>query len=101
MPKWEISRLLLRRWSKSNILSRSLINGDPGVMPSVEIDWRLGRSFWGKGSATEAVKETLRFGFKNCGLNKIMSICQISNIASECVMQKLGMYFKREIIDSS
>jgi RimJ/RimL family protein N-acetyltransferase len=73
----------------------------PEVMPSVEIGWRLGRSFWGKGIATEAAKETLRFGFENCNLNEILSICQIGNSASERIMQKLGMYFERETIDPS
>jgi len=58
----------------------------PEVMPSVEIGWRLGRSLWGKGIATEAAKETLHFGFEDCNLNKILSICQMGNGASERIM---------------
>lgn len=41
------------------------------VMPAVEIGWRLGRSFWGKGIATEAAREVLRFGFGDCGLARL------------------------------
>ncbi len=73
----------------------------PEVMPAVEIGWRLGRAFWGGGIATEAAKEALRFGFENCGLSEVLSICQIGNTASERIMQKLGMHFNRETIDPS
>ncbi|MHB1629298.1 MAG: GNAT family N-acetyltransferase, partial [Bacilli bacterium] len=73
----------------------------PEVTPAVEIGWRLGRSFWGRGIATEAAKETLRFGFGNCGLSEILSICQKENSASERIMQKLGMHLDRETIDPS
>lgn len=73
----------------------------PEVMPAVEIGWRLGRAFWGKGIATEAAKETLRFGFENCDLNEIVSICQVGNTASERMMQKLGMSLERETVDHS
>ncbi|MFB5192255.1 GNAT family N-acetyltransferase [Alicyclobacillus fastidiosus] len=71
----------------------------PEVMPAVEIGWRLGRSFWGKGIATEAAREVLRFGFVDCGLTEILSICQVGNDASERIMQKLGMHLERETID--
>lgn len=71
----------------------------PEVMPAVEIGWRLGRSFWGKGIATEAAREALRFGFEDCGLAEILSICQVGNDASERIMQKLGMHLERETID--
>ncbi|WP_082806741.1 GNAT family N-acetyltransferase [Ferroacidibacillus organovorans] len=71
----------------------------PEVMPAVEIGWRLGRSFWGKGIATEAARGVLRFGFENCDLTEILSICQVGNDASERIMQKLGMHLERETID--
>jgi len=71
----------------------------PEVMPAVEIGWRLGRSFWGKGIATESAREVLRFGFEDCGLSEIISIFQVGNDASERIMQKLGMHLERETID--
>lgn len=73
----------------------------PEVLPGVEIGWRLGRSFWGKGIATEAAKEALRFGFENRGLREVLSICQVGNSASERIMQKLGMHLNRETVDPS
>jgi len=70
----------------------------PEVMPAVEIGWRLGRSFWGRGLATEAARAALRFGFEEVGLDRIISIHQIGNDPSERVMDKLGMGRDRELI---
>ncbi|MFI9363232.1 GNAT family N-acetyltransferase [Kitasatospora sp. NPDC053057] len=68
----------------------------PEVLPAVEIGWRLGRSFWGRGIATEAATAVLRFGFETCGQDRITSIARIGNTASERVMAKLGLRPERE-----
>jgi RimJ/RimL family protein N-acetyltransferase len=67
----------------------------PEVLPAVEIGWRLGRSFWGRGIATEAAREALRFGFTDADLDRIISICHVGNHASARVMTKLGMREER------
>ncbi|MFJ3903573.1 GNAT family N-acetyltransferase [Streptomyces sp. NPDC090025] len=71
----------------------------PEVLPAVEIGWRLGREFWGRGLATEAARAALDFGFRECGLDRILSIVQEGNTASERVTQKLGMRLDRETVD--
>jgi RimJ/RimL family protein N-acetyltransferase/uncharacterized protein (DUF849 family) len=71
----------------------------PEVMPAVEIGWRLGRRFWGQGLATEAATAALRFGFIDCGLERIVSIAQVGNDNSERIMAKLGMHLERETVD--
>jgi RimJ/RimL family protein N-acetyltransferase len=73
----------------------------PEIMPAVEIGWRLGRPYWGQGFATEAAHAALHFAFVDRGLDRIVSIHQIGNDASERVMQKLGMRLDRETIDPS
>lgn len=73
----------------------------PEVMPAVEIGWRLGRPFWGKGLATEAAQAALRFGLIDRGLDRIVSIAQVGNHASERIMGKLGMRLERETVDPS
>ena len=74
----------------------------PEVMPAVEIGWRPGRPYWGRGFATEAAaRAALHFAFADRGLDRIVSIYQIGNDASERVMQKLGMRLDRETIDPS
>jgi RimJ/RimL family protein N-acetyltransferase len=74
----------------------SVPNFLPEVLPAVEVGWRLGRSHWGQGLATEAAAAAVRFGFEERGLERIVSIAQVGNAASERVMTKLGMHLVRE-----
>src|SRR5689334_13290421 len=46
----------------------------PDVMPGVEIGWRLGRPYWGRGLATEAAQAALQFAFTSGGLDRVMGI---------------------------
>lgn len=59
--------------------------------PCVEIGWRLARHAWGQGYATEAAREWLRFGFETLALDEIVSFTARGNLASQKVMQRLGM----------
>jgi RimJ/RimL family protein N-acetyltransferase len=70
----------------------------PSVMPSVEVGWRLARSAWGRGYATEAATEALRFGFQEAGLKRIISIRHLENERSGRVMEKLGLRFDQETV---
>ncbi len=71
----------------------------PEVMPAVEIGWRLGRPFWGRGLATEAAAAALRFGLIDRHLDQIISIAQVGNDASERIIGKLGIRLARETVD--
>ncbi|WP_436771701.1 GNAT family N-acetyltransferase [Yinghuangia sp. YIM S09857] len=70
----------------------------PEVMPSVEIGWRLGRPFWGRGIATEAAREVLRFAFSYARLPRVVSVCHVDNAPSLRVMRRLGMAEDRETV---
>jgi RimJ/RimL family protein N-acetyltransferase len=59
--------------------------------PCVEIGWRLAKSAWGKGYASEAARESLRFGFEELGLDEIVSFTAESNVPSRKVMERIGM----------
>ncbi|GAA0477551.1 N-acetyltransferase [Paractinoplanes deccanensis] len=63
----------------------------PEVLPAVEVGWRFAREFWGRGYATEAAREALRFGFEECGLERVVSIRHVDNVRSARVMAKLGL----------
>lgn len=63
--------------------------------PAVEIGWRLGSQYWGKGFATEGAKAALDHGFKQCGLKEIVSFTVPANIRSIRVMEKIGL--KRDL----
>lgn len=64
--------------------------------PATDIGWRLKKGAWGNGYATEGAKRCLQFGFNDIGLDKIVSVCTLSNAKSESVMQKIGMAKKGE-----
>lgn len=59
--------------------------------PCVEIGWRLKRSAWGKGYATEGAKACLAYAFKNRLFDKVYSFTAKINRRSENVMKKIGM----------
>ena len=58
-------------------------------------EWTLGyilrRDRWGRGYATEAAREMLRFGFERMGAHRIIANCATANVASVRVLEKLGM----------
>lgn len=59
--------------------------------PCVEIGWRLKRSAWGKGYATEGAKACLRIGFERLDLPEIVSFTSLTNLPSRRVMERIGM----------
>ena len=59
--------------------------------PAVEVGWRLHREYWGRGYATEAARAAVRFGFRELGLDEIVSMTIPANTRSLRVMEKLGM----------
>jgi RimJ/RimL family protein N-acetyltransferase len=63
--------------------------------PAVEVGWRLGSQYWGKGYATEGAKASLEYGFKKCCLKEIVSFTVPANVRSLRVMQKIGL--KRDL----
>jgi len=61
------------------------------VSGEVEVGWRLKRSAWGQGLASEAAREVLGYGFRTAGLDAIMSLTAQINVPSWRVMERLGM----------
>jgi RimJ/RimL family protein N-acetyltransferase len=59
--------------------------------PAVEVAWRLHRSYWGQGYATEAARAAIEDGFTRLGLTEIVALTTLSNVPSMRVMEKLGM----------
>lgn len=62
----------------------------------VDLGFRLLRRFWTKGYATEAGFASLRIGFSNYKLEKIVGRAMKANTASLHVLEKLGMTFEKE-----
>lgn len=59
--------------------------------PFIDIGWRLKKSSWNKGYATEGAKACLNYAFQKLNLKTIYSVAPILNIKSQRVMLKIGM----------
>jgi RimJ/RimL family protein N-acetyltransferase len=64
---------------------------DAHFTPAVEVGWRLARSAWSNGYATEAAQAALAFGFGEAGLAEIVSFTTVANTRSRAVMERIGM----------
>lgn len=64
---------------------------DLPVTPCVEIGWRLGNEYWGKGYATEAASKALEFGFNSLDLQEIYAFASVQNQKSWKVMERINM----------
>ena len=55
-----------------------------------EIGYALSQEYWGKGIATEAVKEVIKFGFETLGLLEMIATVKPGNIGSIKLLLKCG-----------
>ncbi|EFC85085.1 GCN5-related N-acetyltransferase [Parafrankia sp. EUN1f] len=65
--------------------------------PDPELGWRLKRSAWGQGLATEAAVAARDDAFRRLGLPEMISIIHPENVRSQRVAVKLGMRVARRI----
>jgi RimJ/RimL family protein N-acetyltransferase len=59
--------------------------------PCVEVGWRLGHRFWGKGYATEGARAALHALFHTINEDEVLSFTAVGNLRSRAVMTRLGM----------
>ena len=64
---------------------------DAPFMPAIEIGWRLARTAWGSGYATEGARGVIDHAFGPLGLDALVSFTAEWNRPSRRVMEKLGM----------
>ncbi len=57
----------------------------------VDIGWRLVRSAWGCGYATEAASAALTDAFERCGLTEVLAYTAPDNLRSQAVMRRLSL----------
>jgi RimJ/RimL family protein N-acetyltransferase len=59
--------------------------------PAIEVGWRLARTAWGSGYATEGARAVIAEAFGRPGLTDIVSLTAEWNRPSRRVMEKIGM----------
>ena len=70
----------------------------PDKFERVELGYRLKRSEWGKGYATEGSKALLEKGFRELGAECVVADVIAENVASVRVLEKLGFVFEKRFI---
>ena len=68
----------------------SVARFDAHFTPCVEIGWRLARSAWGCGFATEGAGAALAFGFSRLDLGEIVAFTAATNLRSRRVTGAAG-----------
>jgi len=88
------------RWAVVNKQTREFtgFGGLRSLFDTPEVVYHFSKANWGKGLATELARATLRFGFEDRGLDRIVAVAKPENSASIHVMQKLGMRFEMKTI---
>ncbi len=68
---------------------------DLDEIDEIELGYRLRRSAWGKGYATEGARALIRKGFTELGAQRIVATTYQDNLASRRVMEKAGLRLAR------
>ena len=63
----------------------------------VDVAYRLMRSHWRMGLATEAALASVRYGFADLGLKRIIGLVMPENIASVRVLEKTGLRYAETV----
>ena len=64
-----------------------------------EIGYEIAPDQWGRGYATEAVAEIIRFGFDDLGVHRISAWLVADNVASARVLEKNGLRLEGRLRD--
>lgn len=79
-------------WSglKLNTGEKEALNGKTEFY---DIGYRFIPRYWGKGYATESSLKIMEFGFNKLNINTICGAAEIENIASNKILEKIGLKF--------
>lgn len=65
--------------------------------PEIEIGYALHQKYWGQGLATEAARAIRDYGCLELGFNRLISLVDHDNIASQKVAIKNGLTYEKNI----
>ena len=98
---------MIQRWEQNNFGMWALVHkidrkmiGRCGLAfldktPEVELGYAIDKVYWNQGLVTEASFASLNYGFDILQLERIVAIARPENIASQRVIQKVGMKYEK------
>lgn len=87
-----IGWFLFRPMIDNSYFNPQIVNAD-----DIELGYRLKKSAWGKGYATEGAKALIKKGFSE-GVEVVVAIAFAANIASIRVMEKAGLAIQTKML---
>ncbi len=103
----EVIEFLLDHWQRHGFGAWAVEGRADGVLlgqaglqhlpdsQEVELFYAIGSPYWGQGYATEAGRASLRYGFEEIKLRRVVGLVAPDNEAAERVLRKLGMRYER------
>jgi ribosomal-protein-alanine N-acetyltransferase len=84
------------RWAAICKQTRKLIGycGLRNFQGTAELVYLLSKQYWGMGLATEMARASVKFGFEEKKFERIIAMAKLANVASQRVMNKIGMTFQ-------
>lgn len=79
----------VERKADGAFLGRVGLNNPEG-WPALELGWTLGRDYWGRGYASEAGRAALDYAFLTQPVDRMISLIDPRNLASQKVAARLG-----------
>ena len=77
--------------SAQRVIGWGGLNKDPSAPEwGVEVAYYFDRAYWGRGLATELVRESLALAFEDLGLEDVGAFAKPENVASVRVLEKCG-----------
>ena len=93
----------LGTWATIYKANNQLI-GRCGLIPHIiderselEIAYLLAKEYWGRGLATEAARAIRDYGFEKISCDRLISLINPGNIASQKVAFKIGLMYEKDI----
>ena len=91
-----------RRYAPWGVFLEGRLIGHGGLnhvpeFDATEVLWALHPDAWGNGYATEVARAALAYGFDALGFELIFAITLPDNHASQAVMKRLGLTYRRQV----
>ncbi len=98
IEEWAIEEWAIEEWAIEES-GTGVFHGWAGLFPlddteEIELAYRLVKTSWGRGIATEAARPLLAYGFDELRLERIAAVTAPENRASRRVLDKLGFAYR-------